>query len=215
MWIKVRSGSAHDHCTMTDEVSFMIGALALLATPGPTNTLLATSGATCGFRKSLVLLCGELLGYFIAIAVLIAAVGPIIALMPGVGFALRIAVGLYLLRVAWKLWQHTEVMLLGQHAITIQRVFVTTLLNPKTIIFAFTLIPFGARGDLTKSLPWLGALSLLIAIIGTCWIVAGTMVQRSVSGGAGAQVCCRAGAIALTLFAALIGGSALAAGWPY
>ncbi len=209
MWIKARRGSAHDYWAMIDEVSFMIGALALLATPGPTNTLLATSGATCGFSKSLVLLCGELLGYLIAIAVLIAAVGPIVALMPAVGFALRIAVGLYLLRAAWMLWQQTEVTLLGRRAITIQRVFVTTLLNPKAIIFAFTLIPFGARGDLTKSLPWLGVLSLLIAIIGTCWIAAGMVVQRSVTGGVGAQVCCRTGAIALTLFAALIGGSAV------
>jgi threonine/homoserine/homoserine lactone efflux protein len=213
MWIKVRRGSAHDHCTMTDEVSFMLGALALLATPGPTNTLLATSGATCGFRKSLVLLCGELLGYLIAIAVLIAAVTPIVALMPGVGFALRIAAGLYLLRAAWKLWQHTELTLLGRRTITIQHVFVTTLLNPKAIIFAFTLIPFGARGDLPRSLPWLVILSLLIVIIGTCWIAAGAVIQRNVTVGAGAQVCCRAGAIALMLFAALIGGSALTVRW--
>ena len=48
---------------MTDKFSFIIVALALLATPGPTNTLLATSGAASGFRKSLVLLLGEFLGY--------------------------------------------------------------------------------------------------------------------------------------------------------
>jgi threonine/homoserine/homoserine lactone efflux protein len=47
---------------MTDELSFIIMAVALLATPGPTNTLLATSGAASGFRKSLVLLLGEFLG---------------------------------------------------------------------------------------------------------------------------------------------------------
>jgi len=46
---------------MTDEFSFIIVALALLATPGPTNTLLATSGAASGFRKSLVLFFGEFL----------------------------------------------------------------------------------------------------------------------------------------------------------
>jgi threonine/homoserine/homoserine lactone efflux protein len=196
---------------MTDEFTFVIGALALLATPGPTNTLLATSGATSGFRKSLVLLCGELSGYLIAIAVLIAAIGPIVALMPGVAFALRIAVGLYLLRAAWKLWRHTDMSLPGQRVITIQQVFVTTLLNPKAIIFAFTLIPFGGSGDLARSVPWIGILSLLIVMIGACWIAAGAAVQSSVKGGAGAQACCRVGAIALMLFAALIGGNAIAA----
>ena len=64
---------------MTDEFSFIIAAVALLATPGPTNTLLATSGAASGFRKSLVLLLVEFLGYLIAIAVLITAMGPIVA----------------------------------------------------------------------------------------------------------------------------------------
>ena len=88
---------------MTDKFSFIIVAFALLATPGPTNTLLATSGAASGFRKSVVLLFGEFLGYMIAIAFLIAAMGPIVARMPNFGLALRIASGLYLLHVAWKL----------------------------------------------------------------------------------------------------------------
>ena len=38
--------------------------------------------------------------------------GPIVARMPNFGLALRIASGLYLLHVAWKLWGHTEEMLL-------------------------------------------------------------------------------------------------------
>ena len=105
---------------MTDEFSFIIVALALLATPGPTNTLLATSGAASGFRKSLVLLFGEFLGYMIAIAVLIAAMGPIIARAPNFGLALRIVSGLYLLHVAWKLWGHTEEMLLRKGGVSLR-----------------------------------------------------------------------------------------------
>ena len=144
---------------MTDELSFIIAAVALLATPGPTNTLLATSGAALGFRKSLVLLLGEFLGYMIAIAFLIAAMGPIVARAPNFGLALRIASGLYLLHVAWKLWGHTEEMLLRKGGVSLRQVFVATLLNPKALIFAFAIIPFGSTGDIWKSAPWLATLS--------------------------------------------------------
>jgi threonine/homoserine/homoserine lactone efflux protein len=195
---------------MTDELSFIIVAVALLATPGPTNTLLATSGAASGFRKSLVLLLGEFLGYLIAIAVLITAMGPIVARAPNFGLALRIASGLYLLHVAWKLWGHTEEMLLRKGGVSLRQVFVTTLLNPKALIFAFAIIPFGSTGDIWKSAPWLATLTLLIAIVGSCWIAAGTALQRGMGGGVSAHMCCRAGAIVLTLFAALICGTAVA-----
>ena len=195
---------------MIDELSFIIVAVALLATPGPTNTLLATSGAASGFRKSLVLLFGEFLGYLIAIAFLIAVVAPILARMPNFGLALRIASGLYLLYVAWKLWGHTDEMLLRKRGVSLRQIFITTLLNPKALIFAFAIIPFGSTGDIWKSAPWLATLSLLIAIVGSCWIAAGTALQRGMGGGVSALKCCRAGAIVLTLFAALICGTAIA-----
>ena len=45
--------------------------------------------------------------------------------------------------MAWKLWGHTEEMLLRKGGVRLRRVFVTTLLNPKALIFAFAIIPFG------------------------------------------------------------------------
>jgi threonine/homoserine/homoserine lactone efflux protein len=195
---------------MTDEFSFIIAAVALLATPGPTNTLLATSGAASGFRKSLVLLLGEFLGYMIAIAVLIAAMGPIVARAPNFGLALRVASSLYLLHVAWKLWGHTQEMLLRKGGVSLRQVLVTTLLNPKALIFAFAIIPFGSTGDSWKSAPWLATLLLLIAIVGSCWIAAGTALRTGMGGGVSAHMCYRAAAVVLTLFAALICGTAIA-----
>jgi len=195
---------------MTEELSFIIAAVALLATPGPTNALLATSGAASGFRKSLTLLLGEFLGYMIAIAFLIAAMGPIVARAPNFGLALRIASSLYLLHVAWKLWGRTEEVLLGKGGVSFREVFVTTLLNPKALIFAFAIIPFGSTGDIWKSTPWLATLPPLIAIVGSCWIAAGTALRKSVGGGVSADMCFRSGAVVLTLFAALICGTAIA-----
>jgi len=163
-----------------------------------------------GFRKSLVLLLGEFLGYLIAIAVLITAMGPIVARAPNFGLALRVASSLYLLHVAWKLWRHTEELLLRNGGVSLRQVFVTTLLNPKALIFAFAIIPFGSTGDIWKSAPWLATLTLLIAIVGSCWIAAGTALQRGMGGGVSAHMCYRAGAIVLTLFAALICVTAIA-----
>ena len=45
-----------DRSAMTDPFAFALAVLALLGTPGPTNTLLATAGAAAGWRRSLRLL---------------------------------------------------------------------------------------------------------------------------------------------------------------
>lgn len=54
---------------MTDPILFAFAVIAILATPGPTNALLATAGAANGLRRSLPLVPAELAGYLIAIAV--------------------------------------------------------------------------------------------------------------------------------------------------
>ena len=80
---------------MTDVLIFVLGALALLATPGPTNTLLATSGATRGMRPSLPLLRGETAGHLSAILILRLLVGPVVAREPLIGSILSGWVCLY------------------------------------------------------------------------------------------------------------------------
>lgn len=192
---------------MTDLVTFLFAALALLATPGPTNTLLATSGATRGFGRSLGLLAGELIGYLLAIAILIAAIGPIVAAMPAFGLALSAAITLYLIHLAWVLWNDGGHELIGERTVTVGRVFVTTLLNPKAIVFAFTLLPSAGAPEL---LPRLASLALLIVLVGTCWIALGAGLKRGVRGITVSRLAHRAGAVVLAVFAALIGATALA-----
>jgi threonine/homoserine/homoserine lactone efflux protein len=187
-----------------DHTVFVIGTLSLLSTPGPTNTLLATAGAGNGFRRSLPLLAAELSGYLLAILVLRTAVGPIVAAVPAFGVALRVVVVLYLIHLALLLWRHGESELAAAGPITFRRVFVTTLLNPKAIIFAFTLLPPAAATDTAGFMPWLAALALQIFIVGGVWIAAGASLGRGFRGVVPAKLGYRASAAALVLLAGVI-----------
>lgn len=196
---------------MTDTLAFVLAAAALLATPGPTNTLLAASGAVSGLRRSLILLCGELAGYLLAVVVLLAVIGPAVATVPAFGVALRIAVCAYLVHLALGFWRHSASACDGHRPVTLKRVFVTTLLNPKAVIFAFTLLPFPAA-DMRALLPWLGLLSLLIVLVGASWITLGSCMRRGIDGMSGNAVY-RVAAVALLLIVGMIGWNTVALAW--
>jgi threonine/homoserine/homoserine lactone efflux protein len=79
-------------------------------------------------------------------------------------------------------------------------VFVTTLLNPKALVFAYLLLPAGQIGDLTA---WLIALLAMIALCGSGWIAIGAAIlNRSQQR---ADIGYRAGAIALFILAMALG----------
>ncbi|MFC7692453.1 hypothetical protein ACFQY5_25655 [Paeniroseomonas aquatica] len=78
---------------MADPVLFTLAVLAILGTPGPTNSLLATAGATAGMRRSLPLIAAEAAGYALAILTIGLVLGPVMAGAPLLATALRVAVG--------------------------------------------------------------------------------------------------------------------------
>ncbi|HRN84563.1 MAG TPA: LysE family transporter [Hyphomicrobium sp.] len=182
-----------------EPAAFVLASLTLLATPGPTNTLLATSGAGVGVRRSLPLLVAEFGGYVLAISLLIGLVGPVVAAAPIVGTALRLAAALYLLYLAAKLWQKGVEMPADETSVTFVNVFVTTLLNPKAIIFAFTLLP--ADLALTALAPWMAGLSFMIAVVGNIWIAVGASFRRGFAGIVPSRIGYRVSAVVLALLA--------------
>lgn len=182
---------------MQDPVLFTLTVLLILGTPGPTNTLLATAGGTVGFRRALPMLPAEAAGYLIAILTIGLVLGPVLAAQPWVAAGLRLAVGGYLLWLAAKLWRRGAVDL-SAAPVRPRQVFVTTLLNPKALVFALGVIPFGAERWWPYLLGFLG----LLSVVALGWIAIGAALGRA----AGAMG--RAGLVP-RLGAAVVGGFAL------
>lgn len=186
---------------MRDPVLFSMAVLALLATPGPTNTLLATAGAVRGFRRALPLLVVEGVAYLTAILATHLVLRPVLEAHPALRDGLKIAVAAYLLRTAWRLWAASGTGRSGAGAsITASLVFVTTLLNPKALIFATVILPFGQAG----SAAYLAGFNLLAAGVGAAWIAMGALLGAVPTAAPDGQLVARIGAVALSGFALVL-----------
>ena len=192
---------------MTDWIPFLLAALALLTSPGPTNTLLAASGAAAGFTRSLKLLLAEASGYAISICVIALVLGPVIAGSALAGAILKLVASAWLIWSAWHLWREGSDTLLQTEPVKFSRVFVTTLLNPKAIVFALVIVPYLKERRIAEALPYMGALFLLIACVATGWVATGAAIRASRAAGAGLMR--KIGAAALAVFGVLLSGSVL------
>jgi threonine/homoserine/homoserine lactone efflux protein len=196
---------------MIDPVAFTLASFALLATPGPTNTLLATSGASAGFRRSAHLVVAEMLGYLISITTLSLVIGPLVRASHTFDIVLRVLCALFLFYAAWKLWREGAAAISSEAPVSFRRVFVATLLNPKGVVFAFVIVPYLSHGAPMAAVPYMAGLLGLICLVGGAWIAGGAALRAGASGALGAGLARRAGALVLCVFAAIISGSALSA----
>jgi len=87
---------------------FLFEVLAVLAVPGPTNSLLFVSGVTRGLRASLNLILAELVAYLISITFLVLVIEPASRIHSTVGQLLRILCSIYLAQMAVWLWRWEE-----------------------------------------------------------------------------------------------------------
>jgi len=174
--------------------------LAVLLTPGPTNTLLASSGALHGIRRSLRLLTAELGGYSLGILAAHAVVAPLADAIDGIRAVLGCVVGAYLCWVAVKVWRSG---LARSAAISWFDVFATTLLNPKVLIFSLFVFPWQASGMVN----YFGLFWAVLLPVGFSWIAAGSLARRFVAAERSAIVP-RAAAITLAILGVAVIGFA-------
>lgn len=122
---------------------FFIGlVVSLLLTPGPTNTLLASSGIQVGIRKSFRLIPAEAFGYLISITVWGVIIGTVSRHYPLIPTLFKLFSAAYILFLAIKLWKTADVEeSFTQPSIRARELFLATLLNPKALLFASAIFP--------------------------------------------------------------------------
>ena len=188
-------------------LSFILATFTLLAIPGPTNTLLATSGAGAGVSRSLHLLAAELCGYLTAVVVQRLVLGPLVIGIPIAGVVLRAAITIYVLYLARLLWRYRPCELSRAMPVTFRAVLLTTLLNPKAAVFAFLLLP--PQIGLLELLPWLATMAIQILAVGAAWLTLGATLGRGLRGLGHPELLYRLSAIVLVLMATVIGARSL------
>ncbi|KQQ69505.1 LysE family translocator [Acinetobacter sp. Leaf130] len=149
----------------------------ILLTPGPTNTLLASSGVQVGLRKSVKLIPAEVLGYVISISAWGMLIGKVSTTLPLLPPILKLLSAFYIIFLAIKLW-HTanQEIELNQPTIRTRELFCATLLNPKALLFASAIFPVAAWSDFHIYLIHMMAYLALITPIALFWIFLGSLL---------------------------------------
>ncbi|MCU7698728.1 LysE family transporter [Acinetobacter sp. AYS6] len=149
----------------------------ILLTPGPTNTLLASSGVQVGLRKSVKLIPAEVLGYVISISAWGMLIGKVSTTLPLLPPILKLLSACYIIFLAIKLW-HTanQEVEFNQPTIRTRELFCATLLNPKALLFASAIFPVAAWSDFHIYLVHMMAYLVLITPIALFWIFLGSVL---------------------------------------
>lgn len=156
---------------MHELTAFVVQVFLLLVVPGPTNTLLCLSGRERGVVPSLRLMAGETAGYLAVIVPLVTFLAPIFEARPSISLVLKVAAACWILYLASKLWRSESGY--GERSVSVRKVFVTTLLNPKALVFGLVIFPRG------ESVPiHLAAFVATLVPVAALWISSGALVGR-------------------------------------
>ncbi len=151
---------------------------ALLITPGPTNTLLALAGAERGVVRAIRLIPAELAGYLTTVIPLTFVGAGLLAAYPGARPIITLVAAGWVMWLAVTMWRLPTGVTVGAPVVTHRRVFVTTLLNPKALIFGLVLLPSDTGGWLN-----IGNFTLQVVVIASLWAMFGSVLSQATPGG--------------------------------
>ncbi|GGF95670.1 hypothetical protein GCM10010924_24720 [Rhizobium wenxiniae] len=173
--VRAALGESYLHMTY---FAFLSAVLALLLAPGPTNTLMGIAGARGGLGASARLLPAELAGYLTTILPLTWLGAELLARFPSASVSLKVVAAAWVMFLAVRLWRMPGDAQNGS-GVTAGRVYLTTVLNPKALIFGLVLLP--APAD-SQFLPRLGAFCIMVMVVAMLWGGFGRLTQAGDGG---------------------------------
>lgn len=127
---------------MTIEIflSLMLFGFTTSVTPGPNNMMLLASGVNFGFRRTIPHMAGISVGFFVLLMAVGAGLGAFVTSMPLVFLGLKIAGGLYLLYIAYRIATSTALSegKVGAKPLTFLQAALFQFVNPKAWVMALT-----------------------------------------------------------------------------
>ncbi|VWD01367.1 LysE family translocator [Burkholderia lata] len=172
----------------------------VLATPGPTNTLLLSSGIKAGFRQSWRLLVAEATGYGFAISLWGFFVAAFAATRPWLYDALKLGSSAYIFYLALLLWKSPRIDETQSSPIGFRDMFVATTMNPKALLFATVIFPAQAFATVPFYLCTISVFTALAVTIGSMWLTIGGVLTARRSLAAHTATLLRGASVVLLMF---------------
>jgi threonine/homoserine/homoserine lactone efflux protein len=147
---------------MMTTLDLALAVLALLLTPGPTNSLMLLAGAERGLTPALRLIPAELAGYLLTVVPLTLIGLSVLEAWPALKLVVALAAAVWVAVLALRLWR-LPANGAEQGSVGARALFVTTALNPKALIFGLVLLPSPDR--LATNLCLFAALVVVVAIL--------------------------------------------------
>src|SRR6187399_2961607 len=135
-------------------------------TPGPSNVLLWASGATFGFRRTVPHVLGTAVGLGAMALAAAAGIAALLAAVPVLGVAMRIAGSAYLLFLAWQI-ARSGTLTAGEASrpLSIPEAAAFQVVNPKAWIFALGAVTTFRPPELGEVIGSLAIAAVMMAVI--------------------------------------------------
>ncbi|CAM3945067.1 cmaU protein [Xenorhabdus thuongxuanensis] len=145
--------------------------------PGPTNTLLLSSGAAVGFFKTQKLVMAELFAYLLSISIWGFFLQKFTYNTVGITNFLKLIAACYIFWVSFKIWkfkekQNEEVLVKSKN------IFIITVLNPKSFVFASYVMPHETFTHITMYFPSIFSFIAILLPASFTWCLLGNSFCR-------------------------------------
>lgn len=165
---------------LTASFNIAAGAALILLMPGPTNTLLMTSGYTSGPARTSPLIATEAFGYSIAISAWGFVLIALATRYPDLGIGLKLLCAGYLGLLAYRIASLRQLASEPRGSVVSCRaLLMVTLLNPKALILASVVFPREVYTTVERFGWALLSFLLILVPIGFTWAWLGTVVSRT------------------------------------